>query len=354
VTATLQAVMFMHERGLMDINKKISFYLPEFRETNKKDIIIKDILTHQSGLWPYFPWHLNLAKDSSLMAQYFDEKYSSEFPFPVSKNLFSHKTMRDSMWHWIVNSKMMEKKDRIPYEYRYSDLGLYIMQRLVEKTVNQPLEDFVDQNFYEPMGASTAGFRPLERFGENQIAPTENDQTFRKSLLIGYVHDPGAAMFGGVAGHAGLFSNANDLLKMGQMWLQKGNYGGAQYFKQETLGLYTAKQFETSRRGLGWDKPTGDWNGSTGGYCSPSTFGHTGFTGTCIWVDPKFDLVYVFLSNRVNPEVSGKLLSANIRTRIQDVIYQAIFEFEKNNEVPETKVEALGLNSQINYDIEKN
>jgi beta-N-acetylhexosaminidase len=145
--------------------------------------------------------------------------------------------------------------------------------------------------------------------------------------LVGYVHDPGAAMYGGVAGHAGLFSNANDLLKMGQLWLQKGSYGGTQYFKPETIERFTTKQYETSRRGLGWDKPTGDWTGSTGIYCSPMTFGHTGFTGTCIWVDPQFDLVYVFLSNRVNPEVSGKLLSANIRTRIQDVVYQSIFKW---------------------------
>jgi len=331
ITATLQAVMFLHEQGLIDINKKISVYLPEFNESNKRDIIIKDILTHQSGLWPFFPWHVGIMKDSVRAKEFFSNKYSAEYPYPVSKNLFSNKHMRDSMWHWIVNSKMIEKKDRTPYEYRYSDLGLYIMQRLVEKILNQPLEDFVAQHFYKPIGATTTRFHPLEYFPENQIAPTENDQAFRKSLLTGYVHDPGAAMFGGVAGHAGLFSNANDLLKMGQMWLQKGTYGETQFFKPETIELYSNKQFETSRRGLGWDKPTGDWTGSTGIYCSPSTFGHTGFTGTCIWVDPEFDLVYVFLSNRVHPEINGKLLSANIRTRIQDVIYQSIFRYSESH-----------------------
>jgi len=332
ITATLQAVMFIYERGLIDINKKISVYLPEFKESNKKDIIIKDILTHQSGLWPFFPWHIGIMKDSVQAKKFFSEKYSEDYPYTVSKNLFSNKHMRDSMWHWIITSKMIEKKDRTPYEYRYSDLGLYIMQRLVETITNQPLEDFVAQNFYEPIGAYTTRFRPLEYFPESQIAPTENDQAFRKSLLTGYVHDPGAAMFGGVAGHAGLFSNANDLLKMGQMWLQKGTYGETQFFKPETIELYSNKQFETSRRGLGWDKPTGDWTGSTGIYCSPSTFGHTGFTGTCIWVDPEFDLVYVFLSNRVHPEINGKLLSSNIRTRIQDVIYQSIFRYSESHE----------------------
>jgi CubicO group peptidase (beta-lactamase class C family)/beta-glucosidase-like glycosyl hydrolase len=337
ITATLQTVMFLHERGLIDINKKISEYLPEFKKTNKKNIIIKDILTHQAGLWPYFPWHVDIMKDTSLVRRYFNKKQSEEFPFPVSENFFSHKSMRDSMWSWIVKSKMIERKDRTPYEYRYSDLGLYIMQRLVQTLTNQPLEDFVSQNFYEPMGAATTGFHPLEHFSPNQIAPTEYDKDFRKSLLVGYVHDPGSAMFGGVAGHAGLFSNANDMMKMGQMWLQKGQYGGTQYFKPETIDLFTTRQYQTSRRGLGWDKPTGDWNGSTGIYCSPSTFGHTGFTGTCIWVDPEFDLVFVFLSNRVNPEISGKLLSANIRTRIQDVIYQSIFRYAETHGCSETK-----------------
>ena len=337
VTATLQAVMFLYERRMIDINKKISEYLPEFKTTNKKSIVIKDILTHQAGLWPYFPWHVDIMKDTSLVKKYFNKEQTGEYPFPVSDNLFSHKSMQDSMWSWIVKSKMIERKDRTPYEYRYSDLGLYIMQRLVQKLTNQPLEDFVSQNFYEPMGAATTGFHPLENFPANQIAPTENDKDFRKSLLVGYVHDPGSAMFGGVAGHAGLFSNANDMMKMGQMWLQRGSYGGAQYFKPETIDTFTARQYQTSRRGLGWDKPTGDWSGSTGIYCSPSTFGHTGFTGTCIWIDPEFDLVYVFLSNRVNPEISSKLLSANIRTRIQDVIYQSIFRYAETHECFETK-----------------
>ena len=329
VAATLQATMFAYERNLFDINKKVSQYLPEFKDTNKEDIIIKDVLTHQSGLWPYFPWHINLEKDSTAMDYFFSKSKSNEYPFPVSQNMFAHKTMRDSMWHWIVKSKIIEKKDRTPFEYRYSDLSMYTMQHLLEKLLNQPLEDFVAHNFYEPMGAATTGFLPLERFPESQIASTEKEPNFRKSLLTGYVHDPGAAMHGGVAGHAGLFSNANDLLKMGQMWLQKGNYGGTQYFKPETIELFTHRTYATSRRGLGWDKPTGDWQGSTGVYCSPATFGHTGFTGTCIWVDSEFELVYVFLSNRVNPEINGKLLSSNIRTRIQDVIYQAIFNFDK-------------------------
>jgi CubicO group peptidase (beta-lactamase class C family) len=180
------------------------------------------------------------------------------------------------------------------------------------------------------LGAHTTGYLPLLRFPVSRIAPTENDTYFRKTLLIGTVHDQGAAMHGGVAGHAGLFSTANDLGKLGQMLLQEGYYGGYQYYKPETVRLFSQKQYYSNHRGLGWAKSIpSDWNGPTSLSASAKTFGHTGYTGTCIWIDPEFDLVYIFLSNRVHPEVTTKLLTANIRTRIQDVIYQSIFEYCK-------------------------
>jgi len=236
--------------------------------------------------------------------------------------------LRDSVWSWIVHSKLIEKAVRTPYAYRYSDLGFLILQRLAEKVLNQPINEFVEQNFYEPLGAYTAGFMPLDRFSKQQIAPTEYDRIFRRTLVAGTVHDERAAIMGGVAGHAGLFGTASDLAKLGQMLLQEGYYGGYRYYKPETVRLFTHKQFDKSRRGLGWDKPVqSDWNSPTSLKASPRTFGHTGFTGTCLWVDPEFDLVYVFLSNRVYPDRSGKLISANIRSRIQDVIYDAIFRY---------------------------
>lgn len=331
VAATLQTVMFMHEKKLIDINKKISVYLPELKQTNKKDFIIKDILTHQAGLWPYLPYWLQTMKDSMLLPNYYSKNQSADYPFPVSKDLFAAKSMKDSLWQWIIKAKIRDKKPKTPYDYTYSDMGFYMLQHLAEKLLNQPIEDFLAQNLYEPIGATTTGFLPLNRFPENRIAPTEVDKQFRGSKLTGYVHDQGAAMHGGVAGHAGLFSSANDLAKLGQMWLQKGSYGGQQFYKPETLEYFIHKQYETSRRGLGWDKPTiSDWNGPTSLYASPMTFGHTGFTGTAIWVDPEFNLVFVFLSNRVYPDMfNTKLLTANIRPRIQDIIYQSIFEYCK-------------------------
>lgn len=331
VSATLQTVMFMHEKGLIDINKKASVYLPELKNSNKKDFTIKDILTHQAGLWPFLPFWSETVKDGNPLPEYYQNESNPDYPFPVTDNMFASKAMKDSLWNWIIKSKIREKPPRTVYDYRYSDMGFYILQHLAEKLLNQPMEDFLEQNIYEPLGAYTLGYLPLNRFPPEQIAPTEDDKLFRKRLLTGYVHDQGAAMHGNVAGHAGLFGNANDLAKLGQMLLQKGSYGGQQFFKPETIDLFIAKQYETSRRGLGWDKPTlSDWNGPTAMLASSKTFGHTGFTGTCIWVDPEFNLVFIYLSNRVHPDMNNnKLLNANIRPRIQEVIYKAIFNYRQ-------------------------
>ncbi|MCW5909588.1 MAG: serine hydrolase [Cyclobacteriaceae bacterium] len=331
VAATLQTVMFIHEKGLIDVNKKASVYLPELKKSNKKDYTLKDILTHQAGLWPFLPFWSGTIKDNQPLPEYYNTSLSNDYPFPVTQNMFASKAMKDSLWQWIIKARVQEKPPRTVYSYRYSDMGFYILQHLAEKLLNQPMEDFLEQNLYEPLGAYTLGYLPLQRFSPQQIAPTEDDKLFRKSLLVGYVHDQGAAMHGNIAGHAGLFGNANDLAKLGQMLLQKGSYGGHQFYKPETVESFTTKQYETSRRGLGWDKPTvSDWNGPTTLFASPLTFGHTGFTGTCIWVDPQFNLVFIYLSNRVHPDMTNnKLLNANIRPRVQEVIYRAIFNYRQ-------------------------
>ena len=191
VSATLQTVMFMVEKGLIDINKKVSFYLPELRESNKKDFIIKDILTHQAGLWPFLPFWAQTMKDSVHLPEYYSREFSADYPLPVSADLFASKSMKDSLWQWIIHAKIIEKPARTPYDYRYSDMGFYIMQHLAEKILNQPMQDFLEQNLYEPLGAYTTGYLPLKNFPASRIAPTEDDKLFRKSLLIGYVHDQG-------------------------------------------------------------------------------------------------------------------------------------------------------------------
>jgi CubicO group peptidase (beta-lactamase class C family)/beta-glucosidase-like glycosyl hydrolase len=340
VSATLQAVMFLQEKNLIDIHKKLSVYMPELRGTNKKDITIIDMLTHQAGLTPFMPlWPLTL-QGPDYLPVYYNSQRSLGYPLQVTPGLFGSTILRDSVYSWISHSKMLEKPPRTPFSYRYSDLGFMLFKQLAEKLTNQPLEDFLQQNFYEPLGANSLGFTPLNRFAPDQIAPTEMDTVFRRGLLVGTVHDERAAMLGGLSGHAGLFGTANDLSKLGQMLLQEGTYGGVRYYKPETVQLFTSKQYASSRRGLGWDKPVrSDWNSPTSVFASPSTFGHTGFTGTCLWVDPEFNLVYIFLSNRVFPDRNDKLIKANIRSRIQDVIYEAIFNHCKTAQGPDFDVD---------------
>ncbi len=295
VSSTLQAMMFMYEKGFIDINKKLSYYLPELKQTNKKDITILEMLTHQAGLAPFIPMWPETMKDTVFLPYYYSRVRNAQYPLQVSPTLYAAPVIRDSVWSWISKSKLIEKATRTPFAYRYSDLGFLVMQRLTEKMLNQPMDEFVSQNFYEPLGAYTTGFLPLDRFPKQQIAPTEDDRIYRKTMIAGTVHDERGALMGGVAGHAGLFSNANDLAKLGQMLLQEGTYGGYRYYKPETVRMFTHKQFDRSRRGLGWDKPIqSDWNSPTSLKASPRTFGHTGFTGTCMWIDPEFNLVYMF------------------------------------------------------------
>jgi CubicO group peptidase (beta-lactamase class C family) len=199
------------------------------------------------------------------------------------------------------------------------------MKEVVENVSSEKLDQYVSNQFYKPLGMKTAGYNPRNHFSMYQIVPTENDTVFRKTLLRGYVHDQGAAMVGGVAGHAGLFASSNDLAILFQMLLNRGTYGGKQYFKPKTVDLFTSRQSTVSRRGLGFDRTDSDTSKAyPSKLASPKTYGHTGYTGTCVWVDPEYNLVYIFLSNRVNPQVSGKLLELNVRSRVMDVIYEAI------------------------------
>jgi CubicO group peptidase (beta-lactamase class C family)/beta-glucosidase-like glycosyl hydrolase len=334
VAASLQAVTFMEEQGLIDLDKKISVYLTDLKGSNKEHMTIRDILTHQSGLWPYLPFWKQTMNSEEHLPEYFNHKEENEFPHFVSEGLYTSESIRESVWEWVIESKVRDKEENVSYGYKYSDMGYYMIHRLAEEVLNQPLEDFLTQNLYEPLGLTTLGYNPLDRFSKNRITPTEKDSTFRMSQIWGTVHDQGAALFGGVAGHAGLFSNSRDLAILMQMHLQGGSYGGQKYYDKSTLNKFTPQQFDNyNRRGVGWDKPLpGAWYGPTSEYASSETFGHTGFTGTAVWADPTFDLVFVFLSNRIYPNANNrKLIQNNIRTRIQDLVYQSIWEYSKYN-----------------------
>jgi len=335
VAATLQSIMFLYDRGIIDLDKKIVNYLPELKKSNKQNMTLRNILTHQAGLVPYIPFWKQTHDMFGLKTPLYQNHEASLYPNQLASGLYGHQVLGDSIWQWVIDSELLEKpRWKKNYDYRYSDMGYYIMQKISERMTNMQYEEFLHENFYKPMGMSTMGFLPLCNFPETQIAPTENDLVFRNDLIKGWVHDQGAAMVGGVAGHAGLFSNAKDLAILMQMNLWDGAYGGVRYFSKGTVPYFTKKQFDENRRGLGWDKPVEEEGPSpTSHYASPLTFGHTGFTGTAAWADPEFGLVYIFLSNRVYPDATNrKLISSNIRTRIMDLIYQSIFEYESKQE----------------------
>lgn len=325
VAATTLAAMFLHSRGELDMNKTLGDYLPELVKTNKGGILLKDLMAHEAGLKSFIPHYTKTLTAGKWNPNYYRDSESAEFSLPVANNMFAKKSLRDSLWHWTVRSELLPK----PHGYVYSDLTMYFLQAVVERIVNQPLDEFLDQNFYAPLGLNSLTFKPYEKMPLSRIAPTEKDMGFRGRQIQGYVHDPGAAMYGGVAGHAGLFGTANDLAVILQLMLNNGTYGDISLLSPETIAAFTKRQSKLSRRGWGWDKPEPEKGkgGSAGKLAPKSTFGHTGFTGTTVWADPENKLTYVFLSNRVYPNADNTiLLDKGFRTQIHDLIYEAIEE----------------------------
>ncbi len=249
---------------------------------------------------------------------------SAQYPFQVAAHLFIRKDYRDTILKEILKSSI----DKTPV-YKYSDLGFILMGYAIKNITGVSIDKYLEDNFYKPMGLRTMGYLPLRKIPVSRIIPTEYDSLFRKQLLRGYVHDPSAAMLGGVAGHAGLFSDAIDLASLMQMLLQNGTYGGERYLDSVTIKKFTSCVYCNigNRRGLGFDKPETSGKGESPAClsASPESYGHSGFTGTYVWVDPKYGIVYVFLANRVaGGSTDNKLAKLNIRTDIQQVIYDAI------------------------------
>ena len=326
ICATTISVMKLYDEGRLDLKKKLGDYLPWVRGTNKEHLEIKDILLHQAGLVAYIPFYKETIDANGVpLPGYYSSKQSDSFSIPVAKDLYMRTDWRDTIYKRILQSPL-GKSNR----YIYSDNDFIFLGKVVEAISGLPLDEYVKKAFYQPMGLTTAGFKAGEQFSQKRVAPTEQEKYFRLQLLRGTVHDPGAAMFGGVAGHAGLFSNAYDLAVIMQMLLNGGSINGKRFLQKETVDLFTAYHSTISRRGYGFDKPEKDNHIRPDPYpcytASPLTFGHTGFTGTCVWADPQYNLVFVFLSNRVNPQGGDntKLLRMNVRTNIQEAIYKAM------------------------------
>lgn len=322
IAATLPLVMRMYDDGKLDLDDELVKFLPETKGTNKEHLRVIDVLTHQAGLQAWIPFYIETLENNKPSEKYYRTSQRDAFQLQVANEMYMKVDYEDTMYAKILSSPLEN-----PGKYKYSDLGYYLLKKVVEQAYRAPIETLVQEFLYRPLGAWTMGYNPLDRFPMNQIVPTEDDNYFRYQLVHGYVHDQGAAMLGGVGGHAGIFSNANDLAKLMQLYLNDGMYDGRQFFRPGTVSLFAKCAFceNKNRRGIGFDKPQLEGAGPVCDCVSPHSFGHTGFTGTIAWVDPDQELVYIFLSNRVYPSAENKsLITMNVRTNIQEIIYDSI------------------------------
>jgi len=324
IAATTASIMRLVDEGKFDLQKNLGDYLPYLERTNKAGMGLRDVLAHQARLRGWISFQHSTLENGAYKPGIYSDSFSEQFSVRVARDLYLAKSYRDTIIQQIIDSPLQKRRT-----FLYSDLGMILLTDLIRLQSGLPLDQYASKTFFEPMGLGSICFNPLEKFSPDVMVPTEIDTIFRKQFLRGYVHDPAAAMLGGVAGHAGLFSNALDLALLMQMFLQGGEYAGQQYIQPETIREFTRVQFagNQNRRGLGFDKPT-----ITPAKGSPAcksasllSYGHSGFTGTYAWVDPKENLVYVFLSNRTYPYPSNrKIISLEIRQKIHQSIYDAI------------------------------
>jgi beta-N-acetylhexosaminidase len=333
IASSALALMDLVGKKKVDVNQKLEHYLPEVKHSNKEHILLKEMMTHQSGLPAgVLNFQPTLNRDNSYKEGFYNKTRTKIFSDQVADSLFIRGDYADSLYKRIINCKMGKK------EYLYSDLAYYFYQRIIEKITKTPLDEYVKKNFYSKMGLQTMTYKPRNYFDKNMIAPTENDKVFRKQIVRGYVHDQGAALCGGVGGHAGLFSNAFDLAALMQMYLDKGKYAGRQWLDSNVVKEFTRACLycPKNRRGLCFDKPEMDEkkDSPVAKECSAESFGHSGFTGTLAWADPKNGLVFVFLSNRVYPDAGeNKLAKSGIRGQIHKLLYEAISEAKPVDEI---------------------
>ena len=335
IASTGLALMHLYDHHKLNVDKRVFRFLPEFRTADKREITLREMLTHQAGFEAWIPfWSSTVDNQGNLSSRLYRISGSKAFPLRVADSIYLRKDYADTIWKKIIVTPLKNRG-----KYVYSDLGMIVSKNIVEKLCKKPIDQYVNETYYKPLGLPTLGFKPRNRFVLSRIVPSNNDKKFRKKIIHGDVHDPTAAMLGGVSGNAGLFSEANDLAILMQMLLQNGYYGGDKYLNKETVEDFIKQQYPgtENRRGLVFDKPEPDTskNGPTAKSASPATFGHTGFTGTCVWADPKNQLIFVFLSNRTYPDAEdNKLAKMNIRTDIHEVLYKAIekAETKKNNQ----------------------
>ncbi|MBE0674873.1 MAG: serine hydrolase [Bacteroidales bacterium] len=330
ISAATPALMLLQAEGRFSPDEQLGNYVPFFRGSDKEEIVLRDMLTHQAGLVAWIPFWKETVNEATgnFRNRTFQPGPSERFPVIVANNLYIHRTYNTRLFREIKNSKLNPEK-----KYLYSDLTFIIVPEIIKSITGGDWVEYVTENLYNRLGAFNVTYNPYLKYPLTRIVPTEYDSLFRRQLIHGYVHDEGASMLGGVSGHAGLFSTAGDLMKIMEMYRRMGNYGGEQLIPEEIVSEYTSYQFpeNDNRRGLGFDKPLPDNDQLPDDevypirVVSPSSFGHSGFTGTFTWVDPEKELTYVFLSNRVYPtRDNNKLSELNIRTGILQALYDSI------------------------------
>ena len=331
ITAALPSLMKLYEDGLIDLDAPFSNYWQPWRHRkDKRDLTLREILAHQAGLTPYIVFLNEVMRDGKLKKRFIRKIPSKRFALRAYEDLYVNQRFQRKMYRMINRSKVSGKK-----KYRYSGLAFLLFPKVIEDLSGQSYAYYLKKHFYLPMGALTLDFNPEMNYFENPIVPTERDTIYRKTLTQGWVHDENASLMGGISGNAGLFGTAGDLAKIMLMYQNYGYYDGQQYLKKETLEEFSAVQYpgNENRRGLGFDKPLLDNQKRTleeaypAPEVSPESFGHSGFTGTFVWADPKNQLVFIFLSNRVYPYRSHRqLYELNIRSALQQVFYKALLQ----------------------------
>ena len=325
IAASTISMMKLYDEGQINIDSPFSDYLPELKNTNKSNILIKDVMAHVAGLKSWIPFYKEtIDQRKRPLSEFYQATPGSGFENQVVDNLYLRSDFEEEIWKQIYEAPM-----NTPGRYVYSDLGFYLIAKLVQRISGVPINEYVQTQFYRPLGLTSMTYNPLNKFPKSRIIPSEDDKYWRQQKVHGYVHDMGAAMLKGVSGHAGLFSNAKDLAVIMQLLLNQGYYGGKQYFSPETVKTFTQRHPSSTRRGIGFDlfetNPQRDPNFSR--KASWNTFGHLGFTGTCTWADPDQNLIYIFLSNRTYPKMSNKkLYSGDFRPKVQDVVYDALMK----------------------------
>lgn len=328
ITSALPALMKLQGEGQLRLDDPLQNYFPKFKKSDKADLSIRSILAHHARLKPWIPyWRTTIKKNGKYKCKTFKRKRSRNYPIRITDQLFLHKNYKKKIYRAIQQSPLNEKT-----EYKYSGLSFYLWPEIVSEMVGQDFETHLKQTFYRPVGASTITYNPYRHFSLDQIIPTENDTFFRMEQIHGTVHDEGAIMMGGVSANAGLFGTALDLAKLMQLYLNEGRYGDEQIIPASAIREFTRCQYcaEDNRRGLGFDKPLIEYNyakSSVAKDASPASYGHSGYTGTFVWVDPEHQLIYIFFSNRVYPtRENRKIYQLNIRPDIHQVIYDAFLQ----------------------------